>query len=115
MESLRQARLGALAMDDGMCTRQAAADCFRAVGVDVRPARGAPWPVEEHCDRGTAGRYPVAAVGGRSLSGCSGVACARETRLSHRTGWFGVGTRFHVGGSPFIPAGGLVRAPRMAE
>src|ERR1035437_8364128 len=80
MESLRRARLGALAMDDGMCTRQAAADCFRAVGVDVRPARGAPWPVEEHCDRGTAGRYPVAAVGGRSLSGCSGVGGVREAQ-----------------------------------
>src|SRR5450759_2634683 len=84
MESLRRARLGALAMDDGMCTRQAAADCFRAVGVDVRPAQGVPAPVEEYCDRGTAGRYPVAAVGGRSFSGRCGVARPGGTRLSGR-------------------------------
>src|SRR2546421_7362032 len=84
-------------MDDGMCTRQAAADCFRAVGVDVRPARGAPWPVEEHCDRGTAGRYPVAAVGGRSLSGCSGVAGPRGTRLFTRDIFLSVGTRLQLG------------------
>ena len=54
-------------MDDAMYTRQTAADCFLTVGVDVRPAQGAPWTVEEHCDRGgTAGRHPVAAVGDRS-------------------------------------------------
>ena len=81
---LRRARLGALAMDDFMCTRQTAADCVRAVGVDVRPTEEAPGPVEEHCDRGTAGRYPVAAVGGRSFSGRSGVARPGGTRLSDR-------------------------------
>src|SRR5260221_13935472 len=101
MESLRRARLGALAMDDGMCTRQAAADCFRAVGVDVRPARGAPWPVEEHCDRGTAGRYPVAAVGGRSLSGCSGVGGSPGGPTFRRAVWSLWGTHFNVGGSLF--------------
>src|SRR5258705_9493204 len=102
MESLRRARLGALAMDDGMCTRQAAADCFRAVGVDVRPARGAPWPVEELCDRGTAGRYPVAAVGGRSLSGCSGVAGPRRATPSLRPPLSPVGTTLISGASFFF-------------
>src|SRR5258708_29172149 len=113
MESLRWARLGALAMDDGMCTRQAAADCFRAVGVDVRPARGAPWPVEEHCDRGAAGRYPGAAVGGRSLSGCSGVACSPGARLISRAVFFRFGTPFRVGSSIFFPPGDLDGPPRI--
>src|SRR5260221_14001860 len=99
MESLRRAHLGALAMGDGMCTRQAAADCFRAVGVDVRPAQGAPWPVEEHCDRGTAGRYPVAAVGGRSLSGRSGVACPGGGPLSGKTNLIAGGKRVTMGQS----------------
>src|SRR4030095_9216900 len=112
MESLPRARLGALAMDDGMCTRQAAADCFRAIGVDVRPAQGAPWPVEEHCDRGIAGLYPVAAVGGRSLSGCSGVACPRGTRLSSRAVLSVVETRFHVGASILFSAGDMGGSPR---
>src|SRR5258708_24057677 len=106
MESLRWARLGALAMDDGMCTRQAAADCFRAVGVDVRPARGAPWPVEEHYDRGTAGRYPVAAVGGRSRSGCSGVGGSPGGRPSSTTSCFVFGNPLHLGVfHSFSPAG----------
>src|SRR5258705_9635890 len=104
MESFRRARLGAFAMDDGMCTRQAAADRFRAVGADVRPAQGAPVPVEEHCDRGTAGRYPVAAVGGRSLSGRSGVACPGGARLSRRSGLSVLETRLPVGASLSFPA-----------
>ena len=64
--ALRRAGLGALAMDDAVRTRQAAADCLRPVGVDGRPSQGTAATLEQHCDRRAAGRYPVAAMGGGS-------------------------------------------------
>ena len=44
--------------------------------------QGAAATLEQPCYRRAAGRYPVAAVGGRSLSRRSGMACPRGTQLS---------------------------------
>ena len=76
---LRRAGLGALAMDDAVRTRQAAADCLRPVGVDGRPSQGTAATLEQPCDRRAAGRYPVAAMGGGSVGRRRGVACQGGT------------------------------------
>src|SRR5258708_5417437 len=68
-------------MDDAMCTRQTAADCFRTVGVDVRPAHAAPWPAV-HCaaalDLYGAHGPPPACPAAKTAAGWN--ACARGDR-----------------------------------